>query len=144
MASDQRHTMFYTGVSRELPILTWKHKTNFYKGLLKGTTLIARLVYFEEYSTAREAITKEKQLKGWSRKKRRKHLLTGSTLNGTIFMKTLIDQSSSPFLILCLRILFPILQLRSFCELAGQLLARLGAQLFEHLNLAYYIALSGR
>jgi putative endonuclease len=43
------------------------------QGLIPGFTSryrVTRLVYFEEYADIREAIAREKQLKGWSRSRK--------------------------------------------------------------------------
>lgn len=69
MVTNQRYTVLYTGMTSELPIRTWKHKTKFYKGFTQRYN-VDKLVYFEEYATARDAIAREKQLKGWTRKKK--------------------------------------------------------------------------
>ena len=64
MASRSR--VLYTGVTNDLARRVYEHK----RGLTPGFTSryhITRLVYFEEYGDIRDAIAREKQLKGWVR-----------------------------------------------------------------------------
>lgn len=59
----------YIGVTRDLARRISEHK----QGLIKGFTLrygCKKLVYYEHYSDIRQAITREKELKGWLRKKK--------------------------------------------------------------------------
>ena len=69
----------YIGVTNDLLRRVYEHK----QGLVPGFTdkyRINRLVYFEETSDVRAAITREKQLKGWTRA--RKTALVGSANPG--------------------------------------------------------------
>src|SRR5213596_581657 len=64
MASRSR--VLYTGVTNDLAWRVNEHK----QGLTPGFTSryrITRLVYFEEFGAVRDAIAREKQLKGWVR-----------------------------------------------------------------------------
>lgn len=64
-----RSRNLYTGVTNNLFRRIVEHK----KGLIPGFTLryrIHRLVYFESFTDIRDAIAREKQVKGWDRKKR--------------------------------------------------------------------------
>ena len=64
MASRSR--VLYTGVTNDLARRVNEHK----RGLTRGFTSryrITRLVYFEEFGDVRDAIAREKQLKGWVR-----------------------------------------------------------------------------
>jgi len=59
----------YTGVTNNLEIRVFQHKT----GTVPGFTSrykINRLVYFEATDDVVAAITREKQIKGWLRKKK--------------------------------------------------------------------------
>lgn len=74
----QRHSTIYAGkpfrqlyipVTNNLARRINEHK----EGLVPGFTKryrIHRLVYFEEFDLATDAIAREKQLKGWSRKRK--------------------------------------------------------------------------
>jgi putative endonuclease len=67
MSSEAR--ILYTGVTNDLVRRVYQHKN----GLLPGFTSkykIERLVYFETTSDVRTAISREKQIKGWMRKKK--------------------------------------------------------------------------
>ena len=59
----------YTGVTNDLERRVWQHK----KKVLPGFTSkynITKLVYFEKTSDIHAAIAREKQIKGWTRKKK--------------------------------------------------------------------------
>lgn len=59
----------YVGVTNSLRHRVHQHKTKAEPGFT-ATYNVNRLVYFEEYSNAYEAIAREKQLKNWSRRKK--------------------------------------------------------------------------
>jgi putative endonuclease len=59
----------YVGVTNDLRRRIYEHKT----GLIPGFTTryrVNRLVYYEAHGDIRAAITREKQLKGWLRKRK--------------------------------------------------------------------------
>ena len=61
--------VLYTGVTNSLERRVLQHQ----QGLLAGFTKrygVKRLVYFEGFSDVRDAISREKQIKGWGREKR--------------------------------------------------------------------------
>ena len=61
--------MIYVGVTSNLKHRVAQHK----KKLIEGYTAqynLFKLVYFEEFSDMREAIAREKQIKGWLRTKK--------------------------------------------------------------------------
>ena len=63
------NTVIYTGVTNNLESRVWQHK----KKLIRGFTSkynINKLVYYEEYDYIEDAIFREKQIKGWLRKKK--------------------------------------------------------------------------
>jgi putative endonuclease len=67
MASQSR--VLYVGLTRNLLRRVCQHRS----GALGGFTSryrVTRLVYFEETSSVRVAITRERQLKSWSRRKK--------------------------------------------------------------------------
>jgi len=56
----------YTGVTNDLARRVWEHK----HGTVKGFTSryrIGKLVYYETFDDIRDAIAREKQIKGWTR-----------------------------------------------------------------------------
>ena len=64
-----RSRVLYTGVTNNLTRRVWEHRT----GLIPGFTRqyrIHRLVCFEVFQSVRAAIAREKQIKGWLRKKK--------------------------------------------------------------------------
>jgi len=59
----------YTGVTTDIQNRVWEHK----EGIFGGHTSkykINRLVYYEEFSDIRDAISREKEIKGWLRKRK--------------------------------------------------------------------------
>ena len=67
MASRSR--VLYTGVTNDLTRRVNEHK----RGLNPGFTSkyrVTRLVYFEEYADIRDAIAREKAIKGWKRSRK--------------------------------------------------------------------------
>jgi putative endonuclease len=67
MASETR--TLYIGVTNNLERRVLEHKQKLVEGFTKQYD-VTRLVYFEEFSEIRNAITREKQLKGWRRAKK--------------------------------------------------------------------------
>ena len=64
MASRSR--VLYTGVTNDLARRVYEHKRSRTPGFTSRYR-ITRLVYFEEFGDVRDAIAREKQLKGWVR-----------------------------------------------------------------------------
>lgn len=64
-----RTRMVYIGVTNSLERRVWEHKNKFTPGFTSKYNL-NRLVYYELYSDIRGAIAREKQMKGWLRKKK--------------------------------------------------------------------------
>ena len=59
----------YTGVTNNLERRIYEHKHHLVKGFTNKYN-IDKLVYFEETNDISAAITREKQIKGWLRKKK--------------------------------------------------------------------------
>ncbi len=59
----------YTGVTNDLQRRVYEHKQKAVEGFTSKYK-INRLVYFEAYNDVREAIAREKQIKGWLREKK--------------------------------------------------------------------------
>ncbi len=59
----------YTGVTNNLERRVYEHKHDLIRGFTRRYRL-HHLVYFEETSDVNEAIAREKQIKGWTRKKK--------------------------------------------------------------------------
>jgi len=67
--TNKMHTVLYTGVTSDLLSRTYQHKTKMVPGFTDRYD-VNKLVYYEEFSDAYSAISREKQLKGGSRKKK--------------------------------------------------------------------------
>ena len=61
--------VLYIGVTSDLAGRIWEH-TEERSSKFSSTYNLDRLVFFEVYPTAKEAIAREKQLKGWRREKK--------------------------------------------------------------------------
>ena len=67
--SNATHTTLYTGVTGDLIRRVHEHKTSAVSGFTSRYH-VDRLVYFEVFSTAYDAISREKALKGWRRSRK--------------------------------------------------------------------------
>ena len=65
-------TTIYTGVTNNLPRRVWEHKTHADPGSFTAKYNVGKLVYFEKAEHIDAALEREKQIKGWSRKKKNK------------------------------------------------------------------------
>ena len=63
------NTVMYIGITNDLERRLYEHKHQLLDGFTKRYN-VHRLVYFEQAGDVRVAIAREKQLKGWSRKKK--------------------------------------------------------------------------
>ena len=63
-------TVVYTGVTNDLIRRVYEHKHNLDPNSFTAKYAVHKLVYFEETSSRYEAISREKQIKSWSRKKK--------------------------------------------------------------------------
>ena len=61
----------YTGVTNDIERCIYEHKEKIVEGFTKRYDL-TRLVFFEETDEISSAIDREKQIKGWMRKKKLK------------------------------------------------------------------------
>jgi putative endonuclease len=68
--ANKLRTVIYVGVTSDLRNRVWEHKSHFYKGSFTDKHNCTICVYYCHYSTITEAITFEKQIKKWSRKKK--------------------------------------------------------------------------
>ena len=71
LANDS-NVCLYTGVTNDLVRRLYEHKNNLDPKSFTAQYHIHKLVYYEESSDAYAAITREKQIKGWNRKRKNK------------------------------------------------------------------------
>ena len=64
-----KNETFYTGITPNLQRRFQEHKEG-RGGTFTKLSKIEKLVYFEKYFTEKEALKREKQLKGWCHKKK--------------------------------------------------------------------------
>ena len=77
--TNYEETTLYTGVTNNLERRVYEHKNK----LIKGFTVrynLKKLIYYEIYNDIEYAITREKQIKSWSRK-RKNELIKSSNEN---------------------------------------------------------------
>ena len=70
--SNDTNVCLYTGVTNDLVRRLYEHKNNLDPQSFTAQYHIHKLVYYEESSDAYAAITREKQIKGWNRKRKNK------------------------------------------------------------------------
>ena len=70
--SNANNRVIYTGVTNNLIRRVYEHKQHLDKGSFTDQYNVDRLVYFEETSSSRAAIEREKQIKSWSRARKNK------------------------------------------------------------------------
>jgi putative endonuclease len=69
MMTNRSRVVLYTGVTNSLERRIWFHRNNTIKSFTK-TYKVERLVYYEQFNEARDAIRREKEIKGWRREKK--------------------------------------------------------------------------
>ena len=69
MMTNRSRVVLYTGVTNSLERRIWFHRNNTFKSFTK-TYKVDRLVYFEHFDEALDAIAREKKIKGWRREKK--------------------------------------------------------------------------
>lgn len=67
--TNPRNTVLYTGVTNDLEKRVYEHRHKLVKGFASKYNVV-KLVYYEVTSDVMLAITREKQIKGWLRKKK--------------------------------------------------------------------------
>lgn len=68
--TNRYNSVLYTGVTSDLCARITQHKTKKYRNSFSSRFNFNKLVYFEKLETIGEAIRREKQIKGGSRKKK--------------------------------------------------------------------------
>jgi len=64
--ANQHHTVFYTGFTDNLERRVYEHKNKLLQGFTKKYN-IDKLLYYEKFRTAEEALHREKQIKKYKR-----------------------------------------------------------------------------
>ena len=70
--SNVTNTTIYTGVTNDLVRRVYEHKHHIERDSFTARYNIDKLVYFEETSSSRAAIEREKQIKSWNRNRKNK------------------------------------------------------------------------
>ena len=68
--SNTTNTTIYTGVTNDLERRLWEHRNHVDKGSFTARYDVTKLVHYEMTTDVNAAIEREKQIKGWSRKKK--------------------------------------------------------------------------
>ena len=66
----QKNSVLYIGVTSDIAVRDYKHKTKFYENSFTKKYNVDKLVYYERYDFIEDAIKREKQLKNWRREKK--------------------------------------------------------------------------
>ena len=69
LLTNKHNTVIYTGVTNDLIRRIYEHKNKLQKGFTEKYNVDC-LVYYEIYNAISDAIKREKQIKGWTRKKK--------------------------------------------------------------------------
>ncbi|MFA4818478.1 MAG: GIY-YIG nuclease family protein [Patescibacteria group bacterium] len=69
IATNQRNTVLYTGVTNNITRRMYEHKNKLISGFTKKYN-VNKLIFCEEFSDPVTAINNEKKIKGWLRKKK--------------------------------------------------------------------------
>jgi putative endonuclease len=77
MVSNRSRTVLYTGMTKSLERRLWFH-TNAKPNSFVRRYRCDRLVYYESFNTARDAISREKEIKGWRREKKNELVRTSN------------------------------------------------------------------
>ena len=70
--ANANNRVIYTGVTNDLIRRVYEHKQHFDKSSFTARYNVDKLVYFEETPSNLAAIEREKQIKGWNRKRNNK------------------------------------------------------------------------
>src|SRR6267378_8194925 len=69
MMTNRSCIVLYTGITNSLVRRVWQHQNGETEGFTK-TYKVNRLVYYECFNDPRDAIAREKEIKGWRRDKK--------------------------------------------------------------------------
>ena len=69
MMTNRSRVVLYTGITNSLVRRVWEHQNGEIEGFTKKYK-VNRLVYYENFDDPRDAISREKEIKGWRRGKK--------------------------------------------------------------------------
>jgi putative endonuclease len=69
LITNRSRVVLYTGITNSLVRRVWEHQNKTVEGFSKKYK-VDRLVYFECFAGPRDAISREKEIKGWRRSKK--------------------------------------------------------------------------
>ncbi len=69
MMTNRSRVVLYTGITNSLVRRVWQHQSGEIEGFTKSYKA-NRLVYYECFDDPRDAIAREKEIKGWRREKK--------------------------------------------------------------------------
>ena len=69
MTTNRIRVVLYTGITNSLMRRVWQHQNSEIEGFTK-TYAVNRLIYYERFNDPRDAIAREKEIKGWRRSKK--------------------------------------------------------------------------
>ena len=72
LLTNDTNVALYTGVTNDLIRRVYEHRQNLDPQSFTARYRIHKLVYYESCSDVRSAIEREKQIKGWNRKRKNK------------------------------------------------------------------------
>ncbi len=72
LMTNVHNTVLYVGVTNDLIRRVYEHKNHLDKGSFTARYNVEKLVYFELATDPYHAIEREKQIKGWNRKRKDK------------------------------------------------------------------------
>ena len=70
--TNNHRSVLYTGVTKDLIGRVYEHKNHLDKNSFTARYNVENLVYYESTSDVESAIAREKQIKGWNRKRKEK------------------------------------------------------------------------
>ena len=70
--TNSHKNVLYTGVTNDLVRRVYEHKHHLDKGSFTDRYNVEYLIYYEYTSDVKSAIEREKQIKGWNRKRKEK------------------------------------------------------------------------
>ena len=70
--ANENNTVLYTGITNDLIRRIYEHKHHLDKKSFSAQYNVEKLVYYEITSNVEAAIEREKQIKGWNRKRKEK------------------------------------------------------------------------